>query len=474
MVYLLCIIATAFFWGYGPSILMSVVSVLVFDFAFIPPVLTFTVFDTKYLFTLLVLLAAGLTISFLMQRIRDQTEAATRRERQTSALLALGRDLAISNSLELYTNAIIRRLRETFGRDAVIFIPETGGKSRLKPYSDRPDIKISENEMAAAVWSFQHQKSVGRGTDTLPNAAARYLPLVTARGTIGVLALMVNDSLGELTFEQERLLVAYADLAAVAIEGIQLGEEAHNAQVLSQVLRDTEKLQTALLNSISHDLRTPLVSIIGTLSSLQEECMNLDDAAKKNMISLAAEDAERLNRLITNLLDVSRLEAGAMKMVRQEADVQELVNTALEQLGERGRSHPISMGISDKLPFVYVDFDLIVQTLVNILDNALKYSPPDSLIEIRASQVDNEIRIEVADRGLGIPPHDLSHIFDKFYRVQRPDKVTGTGLGLSICKGIVEAHGGRIIAENRNGGGTVISLNLPSVEPDNKGGSPSA
>jgi two-component system sensor histidine kinase KdpD len=464
MVYLLCVLATAFFWGFGPSVLVSIVSVLVFDFLFITPFFTFTVDDTKYILTFVVLLTVGLSISYLMRRIRQQTEAATRRERQTATLYALARDLAISSQIESYISAIVKRAKETFGREAILFLPDSTNKGMLKPYADLQNINVDENEMAAANWCFQHQMVAGHGTDTLPNAKARYLPLVTARGTIGVMALSAVDVISELNIEQERLLGTYVDLAAVAIEGIQLGEEVHNAQVLSQILRDTEKLQTALLNSISHDLRTPLVSVIGVLSSLQEEGMSIDDAAKKNMLQVAREEAERLNRLITNLLDVSRIEAGAMKITRQSSDVQDLVGAALEQLGSRAHSHPIVIDILPELPFVYVDFALIVQVLVNILDNALKYSPVDSPVEIKGRQIDHEIRIEVADRGPGIPPQDLLHVFDKFYRIQRPDRVAGTGLGLSISKGIVEAHGGHIAAQNRPGGGTIISLVLPTIE----------
>jgi two-component system sensor histidine kinase KdpD len=464
MVYLLCVLATAFFWGFGPSILVSIVSVLLFDFLFISPFLTFTVYDTKYILTFVVLLLVGLSISYLMRRIRQQTEAATQRERQTATLYALARELSISNTLESYISAIVKRAKETFGRDVMVFLPDSTNKGMLKPYADRPNASVDENEMAAAIWCYQHQMVAGHGTDTLPSARARYLPLVTARGTLGVMALSKVDAIGELTIEQERLLGAYADLAAVAIESIQLGEEAHNAQVLSQVLRDTEKLQTALINSISHDLRTPLVSIIGVLSSLQEEEMGLDDTAKKNMLQVACEEAERLNRLITNLLDVSRIEAGAMKISRQPSDVQDLVGAALEQLGSRAHDRPITIDIPAELPFVSVDFGLIVQALVNILDNALKYSPVDSPVEIKGRQIGREVTIVIADHGPGIPPQDLLHVFEKFYRIQRPDKVAGTGLGLSICKGIVDAHGGHITAENRPGGGTVISLTLPAVE----------
>jgi two-component system sensor histidine kinase KdpD len=253
---------------------------------------------------------------------------------------------------------------------------------------------------------------------------------------------------------------AFADLAAVAIERTQLAEEARNAQILEA----TEKLQTALLNSISHDLRTPLVSIIGVLSSLQEEEMGLDDAARRNLIQVAREEAERLNHLITNLLDVSRIEAGAIRISSQPSDVQEIIGVALEQLGSRSSNRSISIDVPAETPLVSVDSGLMVQALVNILDNALKYSPRDSPIEISGRRVGQQVEVTVADRGVGLPPDDLPRVFDKFYRVYRPDNVTGTGLGLSISKGIVEAHGGSIVAENRPGGGMVIRLTLPLAE----------
>ncbi len=464
MVYLLCVVITALFAGFVPSILVSVLSVLLFDFLFISPFFNFTVSDTRYILTFIVLLSVGLIISYLIRRIRQHTEIIAARERQTAALYALGRDLAISSSLDSYLNSIIRRFKETLDRDIIIFLPEAANRGRLRAYSEQPDLSVSDNEMATAIWSFQHQVIAGQGTDTLPNATARYVPLVTARGTIGVLALCMNDPPGLLNLEQEQLLYAYTDLAAVAIESIQLGEQAHNAQILGQVLRDTEKLQTALLNSVSHDLRTPLVSIIGALSSLQEEGMRLDQEVTKNLLQAAREEAERLNRVIGNLMDLSRLEAGALRIHRQPANVLDLVGSAVEQLGSRGRERPILITVDQALPYVSVDFSLIVQGIVNVLDNALKYSPLGAPIEVKADRENDEVRIAVLDRGPGIPPQDLEHVFDKFYDIQRPDKVKGTGLGLSICKGIIEAHGGHVSAGNREGSGTVISLFLP-IEP---------
>jgi len=460
MIYLVSVIISAFYLGLGPSILVSVIGVIIFDIFLIPPYLSLSAKHAEYASTLIVLLLISIVISFLTSRVRRQSRVARQREFETATLYALSRDLTTTMELETTIHAIISSARETFGRDVVVFLPDAQNKETLKPHAESPNLIIDKNEVAAAVWSFQHQKTVGQGTDTLPNAKARYLPLNTARGAVGVMALRVSDTTSQLTIEQTRLLEAFTDLAAVAVERTQLAEEARNAQILAA----TEKLQTAFLNSISHDLRTPLVSIIGVLSSLREEGMGLDDAARTNLIQVATEEAERLNHLITNLLDVSRIEAGAIRISRQPSDVQDIVGVALEQSGSRSGSRPIKIDIPTALPFVSVDFGLIVQALVNILDNALKYSPPDSPIDISGRQVALQVEIVVADRGIGIPPEDLQRVFDKFYRVHRPDNVTGTGLGLSISKGIIEAHGGRIAAENRPGGGTVVRLTLPVAE----------
>lgn len=466
MIYLLCVTVSAVIGGLGPSILVSILSVLAFDFFFVTPSLTFAVHDTQYIFTFIVLLLVGMTISYLTSRIRQQTEAAKLRERETAALYALGRDLAVSGDLESYIEAIVKRIKETLGHDVIIFLPDAQSDGKLKAYAGDADTAIAQNELAAAVWSFQYRRKAGHGTETFSNAKARYLPLVTVRGAVGVMALRAPGTASELSVEQERLLRAYADLVAVAIEGIQLADELHNAQVL----KATEKLQAALLNAISHDLRTPLVSVIGTLSSLQEEGMGLDDAAKKNLIQVAREEADRLNHLITNLLDESRIEAGAITLSKQSSEVQDLVGAALEQLGSRASTRSINIDIPAEMPFISVDFGLIVQTLANILDNAMKYSPPDSPIEIKARQLDRAVHIEIVDHGVGIPEQDLLHVFDKFYRIKRPDNVAGTGLGLSISKGIVEAHGGHIKAEKGPDGGTIIRLMLPVGDPSSKTG----
>jgi two-component system sensor histidine kinase KdpD len=297
----------------------------------------------------------------------------------------------------------------------------------------------------------------------LPAARLRYLPLSTARGVLGVLGVQGPATAERSPVpEQARLLEAFASQGALALERASLAEQARRAEMLQA----TEKLQTALLNSISHDLRTPLVSITGALSSLQEDGVMLDGQARRALVDNARAEAERLNRLVGNLLEMTRLEAGALKVRRQAVEVADLVGTALQQLGDRLEERPVTVAVPDDLPAVGADFVLMLQVLGNLLDNALKYSPAGSPLELSArGAIDADmVDIEVADRGTGIPPQDLERIFDKFYRVQRPGNATGTGLGLSICKGIVEAHGGRLQVENRPGGGTRVRVSLPAAK----------
>ena len=273
-------------------------------------------------------------------------------------------------------------------------------------------------------------------------------------GVLGIKPIGINTYLSP---DQKRTLDAFANQVALAIEGAQLVEQARQTELLEA----TEKLQSVLLNSISHDLRTPLVSITGALSSMEEAGPALDEEVRRSLVETAREEAERLNRLVGNLLDITRLEAGAMQLHRDACDVQELIGSALEQIGTPLKNRQVNAEISPKIPLIPLDFVLFSRVLVNVIDNALKYSPPEKPIEIRARVSRQDLEISIADRGEGIPVDDLERIFDKFYRVQRPDNVSGTGLGLSICKGIVEAHNGCIQAENRRGGGAIFIIKVP-------------
>jgi len=458
MLYLAAVMVCAIYLGRGPAIVASALSVLAFDFFFVVPYLTFVVSDTQYVLTFIGLFLVGLVISSLAVRAREQAEAARNREAQTAELYGLSRDLAAAFGLDDIVRVLIRHMEQTFGREAVVMLPGDSAVARPVPRAASADLTLDQQELAVADWVFRHGEPAGRNTNTLAGARLRYLPLKTARGVVGVLGIMAPaDSESQLTPEQQRLMEAFASQAALAVERAHLGEQARQAQVLQA----TEKLQTALLNSISHDLRTPLVSITGALSSLDEDGTRLDEDARHSLIDNARDEAERLNRLVGNLLDMTRLEAGALRVTHELCDVQDVIGAALEQLGDRLGDRRIETDVPADLPLAPMDFVLITRVLVNLLDNALKYSSPDTPIEVKAHVASGHLEIEVADRGIGIPPEDLPRVFDKFYRVQRPHSVSGTGLGLSICKGIVEAHGGFIAAENRAGGGTVITLALP-------------
>jgi two-component system, OmpR family, sensor histidine kinase KdpD len=457
MIYLLAVVITATYLGRGPSLLVSFLSVLLFDFFFVPPFLTFAVADTEYILTFIGLFGVGLVISELTARVRDQAEVAQRRERETTTLYELSRDLSIADGLDEIVRSVTENISQTFGREVVIFLPEADDNESLKPYTANPNFGLDNNELAVANWAYQHGLSAGRGTDTLSASDARYIPLKTSKGVVGILGVKPKNPGDHLTTDQRRMLETFASQSGLAIERARLSEQAQYAQLLQAA----ERLQTALLNSISHDLRTPLVSVTGALSSLAESGEAMDHEIRQSLIETAIEEADRMNRLVGNLLNMTRLEAGALQVVKQPGDVQDTIGTALENLRERLHDRQVLVNVPEDTPLAPMDFVLVVQVLVNLIDNSLKYSSEDSPIEINVKQANEEVLIHVCDRGVGIPAGDLEYIFDKFYRVQRPENISGTGLGLSISKGIVEAHGGRIWAENRPGGGTIVTFALP-------------
>jgi two-component system sensor histidine kinase KdpD len=409
------------------------------------------------LITFIGLFLVSLVISTLTSQTREQAEAAIQREAHTSALYTLGRDLTSATDLHQVADIIISHISQIFGRDVVVFLPENG---KLRAFASTPDYNPDPNELAVATWAYEHDQPAGLGTDTLPAVSLRCQPLKTARGQIGVIGIHPQESGRFLTLEQRQTFNAFAHQAALAVERASLAEQARQAELLQA----TEKLQTALLNSISHDLRTPLVSITGALSSLREETLRLNQDDRNSLIETAYGEAERLNRLVGNLLNMTRLEANAIHLRLEPCDIQDAIGAALDQLEERVGKKPVVVKIPEDLPLVSIDFALFGQALVNVIDNAVKYSSKNSQIDIDVAQMEKEISIHVSDRGIGIPEEDLERVFDKFYRVSRPESVNGTGLGLAICKGIVEAHSGTITAKNRPGGGTEITITLPKAK----------
>ncbi len=454
MIYLLTVVIAAGYLGRGPAILTSLLGVLSFDFFIIPPAMSVAVADTEYVLTFISLLAVGLLISTLMAQQREQLEAIRLYEGETSALYALSRDLAVAEEIAAIVLAIVTNVGHTLARDVVVFLAEDGALRRF-PLDDTVPLDVQERAVVEWVWTTR--RPAGLGAEQYGDAPGYYVPLKTAQRALGVLGVRSREEPEALTAPQRRLLEALVGQAALALERAQLAEITRRAQLLEA----TEKLQAALLNSISHDLRTPLVTITGALTTLDDAETALNAQARRALIGTAREEAERLNRLVENLLDMTRLEAGALRIRQAPEDVQDVIGSALEELGPRLGQRPIRVDIAANLPFAVLDFVLIVHVLVNIMDNALKYSAPGAPITVQARAVAGEVEIRVIDQGIGIPPEDLLRIFDKFYRVQRPTHVSGTGLGLAISKGIVEAHGGRIWAENAPEGGAVIVLRLP-------------
>jgi two-component system sensor histidine kinase KdpD len=397
----------------------------------------------------------ALVISGLTVRIRWLGESARHREQRTAALYALSRELASTRGVEPILNAAIRHIKEVFRGQVVVLLPDPGGQ--LLP-DTRLDggFPLSPTELGVGRWAYEHRQPAGLGTSTLPGASALYLPLTASRGTLGVLGFRPTDPQTLTTPEQVHQLETFVNQTALALERGKLADEAREAQIRIE----TERLRGALLSSVSHDLRTPLASITGSLSSLSDN-HNLDDATQRELVETALGEAERLNRLVGNLLDMTRLEAGIVRVAKEPYDVQDVIGVSLQEIGSLAEGRQVVVNVPSGMPLVPMDLVLIARVLFNVLDNAIKYSAPGTPIEISARSLDTYVEIEVADRGMGIPEGDLNHVFDKFYRVQRPNHVTGTGLGLSISKGLVEAHGGRIWANKREGGGTAVTLILP-------------
>jgi two-component system sensor histidine kinase KdpD len=351
-------------------------------------------------------------------------------------------------------------MQETLGNPAALFLFEDEANT-LMLQAKTVEFHLEKDSLAVASWVFRHKQTAGRHTNTLKGVDATYLPLISSGQGIGVLAVEFGYSETPLTGEQNRLVLSYVNQVALALERARLAAQARQALLLSE----TEKLQTALLNAISHDLRTPLAAVTGVLSSLHDDEALLTEAARHELVSTAWEEARRLNRLVGNLLDMTRLESGALKVVCQPCDVEDLVGATLAQMPNRLQGRRLEIEIPAGLPLISIDFTLLVQVLANLLDNALKYTPSEASITIEARQQDQEVVLFVKDRGPGLPEAELEHVFDRFFRVN-VEGISGTGLGLSIAKGMVEAHNGRIWAENRKNGGAAFCLALPIAQPE--------
>ena len=460
MFFLAAVVISAVFLGRGPSILASFLSVLAFDYFFVHPRYSFAVTDTEYVLTFIGLMAVGLIISSSASLLRDQVDQLKRREVTARAINALSKELTAAVNLDEVLNVVVRKSSLTFERDVVILLPED---QDLTIRAASENLALDSNERAVALWTFQNGQPAGRGTETLPAASIRYLPLKTSHGIVGVLGVKSQDQTHALAQDDRLLLENFANLAALAIERACFAEEASQ----TESLRTTERLQSALLNSISHELRTPLASIMGALTSLEEDEstpgneMPLGHEIRLELIRSAAAQTKQLNHLVGNLLDMTRLQSGSVRLNCSPVDIQDLIGAVLNQMEDRLRGRTVEVEVAENLPMVSLDAVLIGQALVNLLDNAAKFSPSAAPIMIRATQGVGELRLSVQDQGPGVALEELGHIFDKFFRGSTALGSGGTGLGLSICRGIVEAHGGRIWAENVLEGGLLVTFSIP-------------
>lgn len=458
MIYLLPVLFSAAKWGTGPAMVAAAMGVITFDLFFVPPRLSFTVADIRYLISFAIFLLVGLITGTLSTRLRKQVIISQQREAKVAALYSLSKDIAAAPELDSVLESVARKVADTIEGQAVLMMPDSGDKLELRASSNPGrESFVDERERAVAIWALERGQMAGRGTNTLCAAVGLYLPLKTEQGVEGVLAVRLNDPKNYLQPEQLRLLEAYAGLTAMAINKIKLTEQAREAQTMAE----SEKLRTALFNSLSHDLRTPLASIIGAVTGLLEGENIYSSSARHDLLQSIQQGAVRMNRFVNNLLDMARLESGMLNLNKEWCDIQDIVGVALGRLGESLSARPLTIDIQHDLPLVQADCILIEQVLVNLLDNALKYSEAGSDIFISAKRVEKQIEVAVADRGTEIPEDDLGRIFDKFYRLKSPLQVSGSGLGLAICRGIIEAHDGSIWANNNPGGGVMITFVLP-------------
>ncbi len=456
MVFLLGVALVASRYGRGPTIFASFLSIALFDFFFVPPRFTFAVSDVSYVLTFGVMLAIALLIRGLTLRIRAQAETARERERRTAALYALSRELAATRGESDLVVAAARHVRDTFGVPAQILLPDESGRLQA-PLGTTPAYPMDEKEQSVAAWVFGRGRVAGAGTDTLPAAQGLYVPLIGSTGIIGVLGLRPDDPKRFQDPTVQHLLETFAGQAATALERAGLAERAQQEQVEVEA----ERLRTALLSSLSHDMRTPLGAITGALTSVLEDRGTLSESTRRDLLETALEEAQRMNRLIGNLLDMIRVESGALQVQKEWQPLEEAVGVALIRLEGRLRDHPVQVNLPPDLPLVPLDAVLIEQVFINLVENAVKYTPPGTPIEITATAVEGAVRVDVADRGPGLPPGEETRIFEKFYRAPGATSTSGVGLGLTICRGIITAHGGRIWAENRRGGGAVFHFTLP-------------
>ncbi|MGB6749812.1 MAG: sensor histidine kinase KdpD [Xanthobacteraceae bacterium] len=457
LVFLTAVVTMAVRFGLWPSLFASVASALAYNFFFLPPIYTFTIADPHNVTAFGFFTLVAVIVSSVAARGRTQAVATMERARTTESLYAFSRKLAGAGTLDdvlwatAYQTALMLKVR------VVLLLPERGTIAVKTGYP--PEDILDDADIAAAKWAWENNRVAGRGSDTLPGAKRLFLPMHTGRGAIGMMGIDSDKPGPLLTPDQRRLLDALADQGALAIERVRLVEEMDRVERNAE----TERLRSALLTSISHDLKTPLAAVLGSAGTLRDLAEKLSAGEKAELLGTIIDESERLNRFIANLLDMTKLESGAIAPNVALHDLGEIVGSALRRASRILARHEVELDLAPDLPMLELDAVLFEQVLFNILDNAAKYAPAKTTIRIQAWRDGGTVSLRVIDEGSGIPPADIEHIFDKFYRAQKTDQVrAGTGLGLAISRGFVEAMYGTIVAANRSDrSGAMFTINLP-------------
>jgi two-component system sensor histidine kinase KdpD len=465
LVFLTAVLTSAITYGLWPSLFACLVATLAYNFFFIPPLYTFTIAEPENVVALFFFAVVAVIASNLTARVRAQALVARDRAKATEDLYLFSRKLAAVFTLDDLLWATAFQFAQMLKVRVVILLPE--GETVAVRAGYPPEDMLDDADVAAAKWVWDNGTAAGRGSNTLPGAKWLFMPMRTGRGAVGVVGLDSDKSGALLSPDQRRLFDALADQAALAIERVNLAQDIDR----NRLSAETERLRSALLTSISHDLRTPLSSILGSASSLKNYGPTLDETAKQELLASILEEAERLNRFIANLLDMTRLESGAIAPRLELVDLADLVGSALRRASKVLAHHDVQLSLSANMPMLNLDPVLFEQALFNLLDNAAKYSPPGSKVTVKSVVADNRMRLSIGDDGDGIPPEDLERVFDKFYRVHASDrKRAGTGLGLAIARGFVESMGGTLSAGNRiDGKGAEFLIVLPLPQSSEMG-----
>ena len=451
MIYILCITVVATGYGQWAALLASVLSVAALDFFFIPPRFTFAVQDIRHIGTFAVMLGVGWVVANLAERIRAQTRLALERERHTGALYRLGAALAEGGDAEAIQARVEAHIRQTLGMPALVLLAARDGQLALRAAAGAT---LERDELAVAQWAMENRAPAGRDTANLPGSRGQFLPLVGSEAPVGVLALFQEP--GKAADGADKgLPLALAAQISLALERARLAEERAEARLRA----DHEQLRSTLLSSVSHDLRTPLGTITGATTSLLDPGPEAAPGDQRMLLLTIHQESCRLERLVNNLLELTKLESGQVQVKKEWVPMEEVVGSAVSRMEEQLGDRPLTLNLREA--WVPLDPVLLEQVLLNLLDNALKFSPPGSPIEIEGWVLEHQARLTVSDHGPGFTPGEEQRVFEKLYRGGRSASVPGAGLGLAICRGIIQAHGGAIKAANRPQGGGQITLTLP-------------